>query len=149
MTLSKRENKIGVSRTSLVLGRSRTRLVLGELGLGGDDLDGGANELPAVTMGVFFAGAGVRSHWCWDAISLVLQAAQSHWCWGATRLVRSGVGADARCDETVFWCDLLALSLSLSSIFLGCNSFEGKIEPEIILRLKCLILQLTWNTNSV
>ena len=111
MTLSKRENKIGVSRTSLVLGRSRTRLVLGESGLGGDNLDGGTNELPAVTMGVFFTSAGVRSHRCWDAISLVLQAARSHWCWGATRLVRSGVGADAWCDETVFWCDLLALSL--------------------------------------
>ena len=34
VTLSKRENKIGVSRTSSVLGGSRTRSVLG-----GDDLD--------------------------------------------------------------------------------------------------------------
>ena len=51
MTLSKRENKIGVSRTSYVLGRSRTRLVLGGFVLGGDNLDGGINELPAVTMG--------------------------------------------------------------------------------------------------
>ena len=78
--LSKRENKIGVSRTSSVLGRLRTRLVLCESSLGGDDLDGSANELPAVTMGVFFAGAGVLSHRCWDAISLVLQAAQSRRC---------------------------------------------------------------------
>ena len=92
VTLSKRENKIGVSRTSSVLGRSRTRLVLGESGLGGDDLDGDANELPAVTMGVFFASARVRSHRRWDAILLVLQAARSRRCWGATRLVRSRVG---------------------------------------------------------
>ena len=39
-------------------------------------------------MGVFFAGAGVRSRRCWDAISSVLQA------------VRSGVGAGVGCDET-------------------------------------------------
>ena len=51
VTLSKRNNKIGVSRTSSVLGRSRTRLVLGGFVLGGDNLDGGINELPAVTMG--------------------------------------------------------------------------------------------------
>ena len=30
-----------------------------------------------------------------------------------------------------------------------CNSFEGKIKPELVLRLKCLILQSTKNTNSV
>ena len=50
MTLSKRENKIGVSRTSYVLGRSRTRLVLGGSVLGGDGLDIGVDELPALTM---------------------------------------------------------------------------------------------------
>ena len=50
-TLSKRENKIGMSRTSSVLGRSRTRSVLGGFILGGDNLDGGVDELPAVTMG--------------------------------------------------------------------------------------------------
>ena len=50
MTLSKRENKIGVSRTSYVLGGSRTRLVLGGSVLGGDGLDIGVDELPAVTM---------------------------------------------------------------------------------------------------
>ena len=55
MTLSKRENKIGVSKTSSILGGS---------GLGGDDLDGGADELPAATIGVFFIGAGVRSRRC-------------------------------------------------------------------------------------
>ena len=50
MTLSKRENKIGVSRTSYVLGGSRTRLVLGGSVLGGDGLDIGVDELPALTM---------------------------------------------------------------------------------------------------
>ena len=49
--MSKRENKIGMSRTSSVLGRSRTRSVLGGFILGGDNLDGGVDELPAVTMG--------------------------------------------------------------------------------------------------
>ena len=44
-TLSKRENEISVSRMSSILGGSRTRSVLG-----GDDLDGGANELSAATM---------------------------------------------------------------------------------------------------
>ena len=41
-TLSKRENKIGVPRTSSVLDGSV---------LGGDDLDGDAYELPTATMG--------------------------------------------------------------------------------------------------
>nr|POE66428.1 hypothetical protein CFP56_29275 [Quercus suber] len=50
--LGTRENKIGVSRTSSVFGGSRTRSVLGRSVLGGDDLDGGADELPAATMGV-------------------------------------------------------------------------------------------------
>ena len=45
MTLSKRENEISVSRMSSVLGGSRTRSILG-----GDNLDGSAEELPAVTM---------------------------------------------------------------------------------------------------
>ena len=43
---------LGIARrTSSILGGSRTRSVLGGLVLGGDDLDGGANELPAATMG--------------------------------------------------------------------------------------------------
>ena len=50
-TLSKRENKIGVSRTSSILSGSRTRSVLGGSVLGGDDLDGGTDELPMATMG--------------------------------------------------------------------------------------------------
>ena len=73
--VGKRENKIGVSRTSSVLGGSRTRSVLG-----GDDLDSGADELPTTTMGAFFAGVGVRSRRCWDAISPVLQATRSRRC---------------------------------------------------------------------
>ncbi|KAK7846869.1 hypothetical protein CFP56_007362 [Quercus suber] len=56
--LGTRENKIGVSRTSSVFGGSRTRSVLGRSVLGGDDLDGGADELPAATMGV---GSSSRS----------------------------------------------------------------------------------------
>ena len=50
-TLSKRENKIGVSRMSSILSRSRTRSILGGSVLGGDDLDGGTDELPMATMG--------------------------------------------------------------------------------------------------
>ena len=44
-TLSKRETEISVLRTSSVLGGSRMRSVLG-----GDDLDGGVDELLAATM---------------------------------------------------------------------------------------------------
>ena len=146
--LSKRENKINVSRTSLVLSGSRTRSVLGGSGLGGDDLDVGADKLLASTMGAFFAGVGVLSCRCWDVISSVLQAVRSHRCWGATRPMRSGVGVGTGCGELM----LLVQSpccFSLSSIFLGCNSFEGKIEHDIMLCPKCLILWSTRNTNSV
>ena len=45
-------------RTSLVLGGSRTRSVLGGSVLGGDDLDGGVDELPAVTMGAILLVLG-------------------------------------------------------------------------------------------
>ena len=62
-TLSKRENKIGVSKTSSILGG---------LGLGGDDLDGGANELPTATtcaispvLGCDETGAIWGWGWCW------------------------------------------------------------------------------------
>ena len=41
---------IGVSRTSSILGGSRRRSVLGGSVLGGDDLDGGVDELLAATM---------------------------------------------------------------------------------------------------
>ena len=50
VTLSKRENKIGVLRMSSVLGGSRMRSVLGGSVLGGDNLYGSADELPAATM---------------------------------------------------------------------------------------------------
>ena len=49
VTLSKRENKISVSRMSSVLGESRTRSILGGSVLSGDDLDDGVDELPAAT----------------------------------------------------------------------------------------------------
>ena len=48
---------------SLVLGGSRMRSVLGGLVLGGDDLDGGADELPAATMGVISLVLGA-THRC-------------------------------------------------------------------------------------
>ena len=44
-------------------------------------------------------------------------------------------------------CDLLWLFLSLSSIFMGCNSFEGKIRPEMVLHHRGLILQSTQKIN--
>ena len=50
MTLSERENKIGVLRMSSVLGGSRMRSVLGGSVLGGDNLYGSADELQAATM---------------------------------------------------------------------------------------------------
>ena len=42
-----------------VLGGSRTRSVLGGSVLGGDDLDGGVDELPATTMGAISPVLGV------------------------------------------------------------------------------------------
>ena len=80
-------------------------MVLGGSVLGGDNLDGSANELLAATMG---------------AISPLL---------GTTRPVLLGA--------------ISLLFLSLSSIFLGCNSFEGKIKPEMVLHPSSLILQST------
>ena len=54
------------------------------------------------------------------------------------RVVMVVVGCDERAGAGVrqagaWMCDLLWLFLSLSSIFLGCNSFEGKIRPEMVL----------------
>ena len=63
--------------------------------------------------------------------------------------VRFGVGAGVGCDETCFWCDLLAVSLSLSSIFLGWKSFEGKIKPKNEFWVRQGILQSTRKMNSV
>ena len=77
VTLSKRENKIGVLRTSSVLGGSRMRSVLGGLVLGGDGLDGGTNELLAATMGVISLVLGCDLG---DATGGTIS-----WCWGATR----------------------------------------------------------------
>ena len=50
VTLSERENKIGVLRMSSVLGGLRMRSVLGGSVLGGDNLYGSTDELPAATM---------------------------------------------------------------------------------------------------
>ena len=73
-TLSKRENKSGVSRMSSVLGGS---------GLGGDDLDGGADELLVATMvaispmlGCNLVGASS------GVISLVLGCDETGAIWG-------------------------------------------------------------------
>ena len=52
------------------MGGLKTRSVLGGSGLGGDDLDGGANELPVATMG---------------AISLVLGCDKISAIWGYGR----------------------------------------------------------------
>ena len=49
-TLSKRENKIDVSRMSSILGGSRTRSVLGGSVLGGDNLEGNTGKLLAATL---------------------------------------------------------------------------------------------------
>ena len=88
------------------------------------------------------AGAGMWSRWCFKRHDLADVGVRRDWC-------NLGLGPVLGATSQCFWCDLLAISLSLSSIFLGCNSFEGKIEPEIILRPKCLILRSMWNTNSV
>ena len=83
--VGKRENKIGVSRTRSVLGGSRTRSVLGGSGLGGDNLDGGADELPrrlwvcfSLVLGCDLAGAGMRSRRCYRRCDL----AGAIWGWG-------------------------------------------------------------------
>ena len=150
-TLSKRENKIGVSRMSSVLGGSRTRLVLGGSVLGGDDLDGGADELLTATMDVILlilgcdlANAGMRSRWCYRRRDLAGAGVQRDRC-------DLGLGSVLGCNETNAWCDLflLFLSLSLSSIFLGWISFEGKIKLEMVLRVRQGILRSTQKMNSV
>ena len=80
-TLSKRENKISVSRTSLVMGGLKTRSVLGGSGLGGDDLDGSIDEFPTVTMGVISSVLGCDlGGVTGSAISAVLQEARSCRC---------------------------------------------------------------------
>ena len=61
-TLSKRENKISVSRTSSVLGGSRMRSVLGGSVLGGDNLYGSADELPTATMMVTLCSLSLSLH---------------------------------------------------------------------------------------
>ena len=71
------------------------------------------------------------------------------WSASLSLTVRSGVGAGVGCDETCFWCDLLAVSLSLSSIFLGWKSFEGKIKPKNEFWVRQGILQSTRKMNSV
>ena len=80
-TLNKRQNKIGVSRMSSILGGSRTRSVLGGSILGGDDLDGSVDEFPATTMGVISSVLGCDlGGVIGNAISAVLQAARSCRC---------------------------------------------------------------------
>nr|POE48254.1 hypothetical protein CFP56_63588 [Quercus suber] len=83
VTLSKRGNKIGVSRTSWVLGGSRTGSVLGGLILGGNNLDGSADELPARTMGVISPMLGRNLDGAsGNAISLVLGCNETGAIWG-------------------------------------------------------------------
>lgn len=49
--------------------------------------------------------------------------------------MRSGVGAGAGCDETNASGAISLLFLSLS-IFLRWKSFEGKVKPEMVLRVR-------------
>ena len=117
-----------------------------------------ANELLAATMGAIssvlgcdLANTGLQSRWCYKqcdlggalggAISLVLGCDKTSAIWGWGRCW-------VRRDQW-FWCDLLAVSLSLSSIFLGWKSFEGKIKPENELRVRQGILQSMRKMNSI
>ena len=52
---------------------------------------------------------------------------QSRRCWGATSELVLGY------DEPMLGCAISSGCFSLSSIFLGYNSFEGKIRPEMVL----------------
>ena len=58
------------------MGGSRTRSVLGGLVLGGDDLDDGADELPAATMGAISPVLGA-TRWCFWWIGLALSLSLS------------------------------------------------------------------------
>nr|POF12154.1 hypothetical protein CFP56_42349 [Quercus suber] len=81
--LSKRENKIDVLRTSSILGRSRMRSVLGGSVLGGDDLDGSADDLPAATMGAISPVLGCNFGGAiGGVISLVLGCNETRAIWG-------------------------------------------------------------------
>ena len=76
--------------------RGRTRSVLGGSVLGGDDLNGGTDELPAATIGLVLgsnlANARVQSRWCYrrrnlgsalgGAISPVLRYNETNAIWG-------------------------------------------------------------------
>jgi len=66
--LSKRKNKISVSRTSSVLGGSRTRSVLGGSGLGGDDRALVAAPMGAISLVLGCDLAGAR---CDETVLLV------------------------------------------------------------------------------
>ena len=71
------------------------------------------------------------------------------WGWGRWRDRRFSFWCDRNfsfcCDAISFCC----FSLSLSSIFLGWKSFEGKMETEIHFRLGRAILQSTWKLISI
>ena len=115
---------------------SRMRLVLG-----GDDLYGGADELPAATMGAISSVLGCDlDDDSGGAISLVLGCDETGAIWGWGR---------CGCDETGASSAISLLFLSLSSIFLRWKSFEGKIKPENELRVRQGILQSTRKMNSI
>ena len=68
-------------------------------------------------------------------------------CWGATREPMMGCDEPVLgCDEPMLGCAISSGYFSLSSIFLGCNSFEGKIKPEMVLHQRGLIL---WSTQKI
>ena len=68
-------------------------------------------------------------------------------CWGATREPMMGCDEPVLgCDEPMLGCAISSGYFSLSSIFLGCNSFAGKIKPEMVLHQRGLIL---WSTQKI
>ena len=72
------------------------------------------------------------------------------WRWGWVCAISLVLGCDEQvlgCDEPVLGCAISFGCFSLSSIFLGCNSFEGRIRPKMILHERGLIVQSTQKIN--
>ena len=88
----------------------------------------------------FHGDYGCVFRWCWGAISPVLGCDFAGATGGAISSVRSRV----RCNETGLLVQSpCCFSLSLSSIFLGPNSFKGKYKRKWFYRVRRHILRLT------